>query len=160
MFAAATGLFGAALVPLAAPGLDRLAGWVWRSAPRSHLGLALCFAAAALTAGASAGGAAVLAALAAAPITPGDLAPLAAFGAVLFGAALVAGAAVPWRAERATEQLASYAAFAAVAVLLAGGLARMAPLVGARSGAAAAALAAATAFGCVLASAAISGRRA
>jgi len=160
VFAAATGLFGAALVPLAAPGLDRLAGWVWRSAPRSQLALALCHAAAALTAAAAVGGAAMLAALAAAPIAPGDLAPLAAFGAVLFGAALVAGAAVPWHAERAPEQLASYAAFAAVALLLSGGLARLAPLVGARSGAAAATLAAVTAFGCVLASAAISGRRA
>jgi hypothetical protein len=160
LFAAATGVFGAALVPLAAPGLDRLAGWVWRSAPRSQSGLALCHAAAALTAGAFVGSAAVLAALAASPIAPGNLAPLAPLGALLFGAALVAGAAVPWHAERATEQFASYAAFAAVAVLLSGGLARLAPIVGARSGAPAAALAAVTALGCVLASAAISGRRA
>jgi hypothetical protein len=139
--AAATGVLGAAVFPLAAAGIDARADWLWRAAPRSRAVLACLFEAAALLAAAVVALVAVLAALAAAPVAPGRVLPLAAFAAVAFAAALVAGAVVPWRPRRPAEQLGTYAAFVLLGSMLAAALARLAVVVDAESGARAAALA-------------------
>ena len=99
-------------------------------------------------------------ALALEPIAPVTLAPLAAAALVVLGAALLAGALVPWRSERLTEQLGAYAAFAAVLTAVWLALAHAAPLVHAEHGAGAAALAAATLLCCVGAATALSVRSA
>lgn len=132
-FAGATATLGAAVLPLAAAGLDREADWLWRAVPEraapravaSSLALVLlAFALAAL---------AVFPVALFAPVPAVEHAKLAVAGALTFAAALVAGTLVPWRGDRLPDQLASYAAFALVGIalwLVVSTAARNAPFVG------------------------------
>jgi hypothetical protein len=158
--AAATGILGAAVLPLAVAGLDRRAEWLLRSAPRTRRSLALASAAAGLVAGGVVAIGACAAAVSATQAIPARALALAPLACVLFGAALLAGAIVPWRASRAFEQLGSFAAFAVLATALSFALARIAPAVRADSGAGAAVLAWSALAACVLAAAEVAGRAA
>lgn len=158
--AAATGVFGAVVLPLASLGLDRRAGWLLRSAPRTRRSLALVSAAAGLVAGTVVAVGACAAAAAATQTLPGRAFALAPLACMLFAAALLSGAIVPWRASRAFEQLGSFAAFAVIAAALSFALARVAPVVHADSGVGAAVLGSTTLAAGVLAAAEIAGRAA
>ena len=158
LLAGSTALLGAAVVPLAATGLDRPGAWLWRASPASRARVAARNEAAALVAGACVAAAGFGVALALEPVPPVTLAPLAAAALVVLGAALLAGALVPWRSERLAEQLGAYAAFAAVLTALWLALAHAAPLVRAEHGARAGALAAVTLVCCVGAATALSVR--
>jgi len=160
LLAGSSALLGAAVVPLAAPGLDLRAQWFWRSSPSSPGRVAGRNAAAALACGASVAALGAGLAVAVDPVPPRTAAPLAVAGLLVLGAALLAGALVPWRSERQVEQLGAYAAFAAVLTGVWIALARLAPLVGAEHGPRAAMLAAAGFACCVAASVALSARRA
>ena len=160
LLAGSSALLGAAVVPLAAPGLDLRAQWLWRSSPSSPASIAGTGAAAALVCGASVAALGTGVALAADPVPPAKTAPLGIAGLLVLGAALLAGSLVPWRSERPVEQLGAYAAFAAVLTGVWIALARLAPFVGAERGARAAGLAAAAFACCVAASIVHSARRA
>jgi hypothetical protein len=158
--AAATGILGAAVLPLASVGFHRRADWLLRSAPRTGRSLALASVAAGLSAGtfvALGACAAVAAATQAIPARAFAFAPLTC---MLFAAALLAGAIVPWRPARAFEQLGSFAAFAVIAAALSFALARIAPVVHADSGVGAAILGSTTLVVCVLAATELAGRAA
>jgi hypothetical protein len=156
--ASATGILGAAVLPLASVGLDRRADWLLRGAPRTRRSLALASAAAGLLAGTVVAVGACAAAAAATQAIPARGFALAPLTCMLFAAAVLAGAIVPWRASRALEQLGSFAAFAVVAAALSFALARIAPVVHADSGVGAAILGATTLAAGVLAAAEIAGR--
>jgi hypothetical protein len=158
-FAGATALLGAAVVPLAAPGLDRRADWLWRSTPTRRWMLALVHGSVALGLGILVAAVGVAGALAAAPADPAVLLPLAAGAAVVLGAALLGGSLVPWRADRLAEQLGAYAAFGVVVSTLFLVLAWSAPVVGAERGALAGILALATLGLCVGAATLVTARR-
>ena len=118
--ALATGIaaFGAAVVPLAALGLDRECEWFWRTCPRRRSAIGAAGAAAALAAGAAVVVAAVAPVLAAAPVPAAQAARLGPPVLLTLACGLVAGAAVPWRSDRLADQLASYGALV-VAITLA-----------------------------------------
>jgi hypothetical protein len=158
--AAATGILGAAVLPLAVAGLDRRAAWLLRSAPRTRRSLALGSAAAGLAAGTVVAVGACAAAASATQATPARMLALAPLACMLFGAALLAGAIVPWRESRAFEQVGSFAAFAVLAAAMSFALARIAPVVHADSGAGAVVLASFALATCVLAAAEVAGRAA
>src|SRR5207247_2101031 len=127
--------------------------------PASPLRVAGQNAAAALACGASVAALGVAFALAVDPAPPARAAPLAVAGLLVLGAAALAGALVPWRAERYLEQLGAYAAFAGVLAGAWVALARLAPHVDAERGPRAVLLAT-TAFACCVAAAiALSARR-
>ena len=132
-FAGATATLGAAVLPLAAAGLDREGEWFWRAVPVAPgpravaASLALVLLAFALVA------LAVFPVALFAPVQAVEYAKLAVAAALTFASALVAGTLVPWRGDRLPEQVASYAAFALVAIalwLVVSTAARNAPLVG------------------------------
>jgi hypothetical protein len=156
--AAATGILGAAVLPLAAAGLERRAEWLLRSAPRTRRSLALASAAAALLAATVVAVGACAAAASATQAIPARAFALVPLGCMLFGAALLAGAIVPWRECRAFEQLGSFAAFAVLATAISFALARIAAVVHADSGAGAVVLASSALAACVLAAAEVAGR--
>jgi len=158
--AAATGILGAAVLPLAAAGLDRRADWLLGSVPRTRRSLALASVAAGLVAGIVVAVGACAAAAASTQATPERAFVLAPLACMLFAAAILAGAIVPWRASRAFEQLGSFGAFAVVAASLSFALARVAPVVHADSRVGSAVLGAATLAAGVLAAAEIAGRAA
>jgi len=162
LLAGSSALLGAAVVPLAAAGLDLRAQWLWRSSPSSPAVIAGTSAAAALVCGGSVAAVGIAVAMAADPVPPADAAPLAVAlaGLLVLGAALLAGALVPWRSERPVEQLGAYGAFAAVLTGAWIALSRLAPFVGAERGSRAAGLAAAACVCCVAASIVHSARRA
>ena len=160
MFAGATSLLGAAVVPLAAPALDRRAEWLWRTTPPPRTTLALLHALIALALGLVVAAIGVAAALVAAPVDPTLALPLAVGAVVVLGAALLAGSLVPWGSDRLAEQLGAYAAFGVVLSVLWFGLARGSRLVGAEHGARAGGLAF-VALGCCIAfGVTVTGRRA
>lgn len=158
-FAGATALLGAAVVPLAAPGIDRRAEWLWRSAPRRRSQLAVLHGGVGLTLGLAVAVIGIAASFAAAPVSPSVALPLGVAAVVVLGAALLAGSLVPWRSDRLTDQLGAYAAFGAVLSALWFALAHGAPLVGAEHGARAGALALAALACCFGAAVAITGSR-
>jgi hypothetical protein len=158
--AAATGILGAAVLPLAAAGLDRRADWLLGSVPRTRRSLALASVATGLVAGIVVAVGACAAAAVGTQAIPARAFALVPLACMLFAAAILAGAIVPWRASRAFEQLGSFGAFAVVAAALSFALARVAPVVHADSGVGSAVLGAATLVAGVLASAAIAGRAA
>jgi len=158
-FGAFGAVLGAAIVPLAAPGADRAAEWLWRAAPASRRSLAFVFGGVALALGAAVALAGALGALAAAPAPPARLLPLAAVLALVLATGLLAGAVVPWRSDRLGEQLGAYAAFGVVAAVVWASLARLAPLLHAEHGLRAVALVACASLACVAASAGVQGRR-
>lgn len=159
VFGGATSVFGAAVVPLAAPGLDHDADWLWRAAPAERHGLALLHGAVALGLGFALATVGIALVFAAAPARVGLVPPLAAGAAVVLGAALLGGSLVPWRADRIAEQLASYAAFAVVLTVLWLALARSALLLRAEHGASAGALTAAALVSCLGAATLVTARR-
>lgn len=110
VLAAGTASLGAALWPLAQAGLAREGRWLVGSTPVHAASAALsgALAAAALAIAATLAAAAPFAAAA-----PATLPKLLTLGLVVALAALAAGAAVPWRGERLSDQLASLAALAA-----------------------------------------------
>ncbi len=159
-FGGATALLGAAVVPLAGPGLDRRADWLWRTTPGRPGALALLHGAVALVLGFAAALLGIACALAAAPARPTVALPLVAAAAVVLGAALLGGSLVPWRPDRLAEQLGAYAAFGVVLCAVWFALARSAPLVAAESGARAGALAAAALALSLVAATLVTARRA
>jgi hypothetical protein len=159
-FGGATALLGAAVVPLAAPGIDRRAEWLWRSAPVSRGEVAFVHGVVSLGLGALVAAAGVAGSLAVAPVPPTVASPLAAAAAVVLGAALLAGSIVPWRSDRLAEQFGAYAAFGVVLSVLWFALARAAVPLGADHGARAAALAAAALLSCFGAAVTVTWRRA
>jgi hypothetical protein len=140
-FAGATALLGAAVVPLAAPGIDRSTEWLWRSVPRRRPQLAAVHGVVAVALGLCVATTGVAASIAVAPVSPTAVLPLAVGAAVVLGAALLAGSVVPWRSDRLADQLGAYAAFGLVLSGLWFALARSASLVGAEHGPRAGALA-------------------
>jgi hypothetical protein len=154
-----TALLGAAVVPLAAPGLDRRADWLWRSSPRGGVGLAALSGGVAVTLGFVVAVLGAAGALAAAPVSPPAALALAAGAVVTLGAGFLAGSLVPWSSDRLADQLAAYAAFAVVLSVLWFALARTAPLVGAAHGLRAGALAVAALACCFGAAVAVTGSR-
>jgi hypothetical protein len=159
-FGGATALLGAAVVPLAAPGLDRRAEWLWRSAPTQRSTLALLHGSVALCLGIGVAAVGIGGALAAAPAHPAVVLPVAAGAAVVLGAAQLGGSLVPWRPDRLAEQLGAYAAFGVVLSMLFLVLAWSAPLVGADHGARAGMLALAALGFCVGSATLVTARRA
>lgn len=133
LLASISAIVGAAMIPLAAAGLDARADWLWRAAPTRLSWLYARFAVASLFAGGVVASVAVASAWIFAPADPRQLGPLAAATAVVFGGALLAGAVGP-RSERTGLPLASLAAFAAVAVFWAVALGRLASAIGAETG--------------------------
>jgi hypothetical protein len=160
LFAGATALLGAAVVPLAAPGIDRRTDWLWRSVPRPRLELAARHGVVALTLGLGVAAVGVIGSLALAPVAPTVVLPLAAGAAVVLGASLLAGSLVPWRSDRVADQLGAYAAFGAVLSILWCALARTALLVGAEHGVRAGVLALGALACCFGAAVALTGSRA
>jgi hypothetical protein len=160
LLAGSSALLGAAVVPLAAPGLDLRARWLFCSAPASRVAVAARNASAALVAGASVSTVGLGLALAVEPDSPRVLAPLGAGALLVLGSASLAGALVPWRSERLIEQLGAYAAFAVLLVAGWAALARFAAVAGAERGVAAFGLVAAAFACCVVGSVAICARRA
>jgi hypothetical protein len=148
LFGGVTAVLGAAVFPLAAPGLDRRANWLWRSVPVRPATLALVHGAVALALAFVLAAAGVTLTFAAAPTRPAVVLPLGAATSVLLGSALLGGSLVPWRAERLGDQLGSYAAFGVVAAAVAFVLARIAPVIGAEHGLRAGGLAAAALCAC------------
>jgi hypothetical protein len=159
LFGGSTALLGAAVVPLAAPGLDRRAEWLWRSTPVPRAELALLYGIIALVLGLVAAAVGVAGPLVVAPVTPAFVLPLAVGAVVLLGAGLLAGSLVPWRSDRLAEQLGAYAAFGVVLSSLLFALARSAPLLAAEHGARAGVLASVALAGCVGAAVAVTGSR-
>lgn len=141
LFGGATAVLAAAVVPLAASGIDRECAWLWRTAPWPQELVSLFAHGAALALGACAAAVGVALCWAVAPGPVDRIAALAPAAAVVLGAALLAGSLIPWRANRPLEQLASFAAFAALLTALSIALARIAPIVGAEEGKRAVALA-------------------
>jgi hypothetical protein len=160
LFGGSTALLGAAVVPVAAPGLDRRGEWLWRSAPWPRSALALLHGLVALTLAATVAATGAGLSLAVAPVAVPFVLPLAVAMPVVLGAALLAGAVVPWRSDRLAEQLGAYAAFGVLLSLLGFALARAAPVIGAEHGPRAAALASAALACCVGAAVSLIGRRA
>lgn len=115
LFSGSLAVLGAAAVPLAAAGLDAEAEWLWRAAPVRRQALAAAATLAALASGVGVAAAATVPVVAWARPSAGALLQLLAVALFCFGAAALAGALVPWRADRPAEQLASLTAFAAVA---------------------------------------------
>jgi hypothetical protein len=120
-----TAVFGAAIVPLAAHGLDREAEWLWRAAPQPRAAVAVAGAVAALVLGTL---------VLAAAIVPVGLvlgAPLVSYlqvgaaAVVAFAAALACGSAVPWRSDRIVDQLGGFGALAVLTPALWVALARI-----------------------------------
>lgn len=115
VFSGGLAALGAVAVPLAAAGIDAEAEWLWRAAPGRREALGAAATVAALACGLGVAGAGV------APVVtwgrPGawPLLQILAVAVFCLGAAALAGAIVPWRPDRPAEQLASLAAFAAVA---------------------------------------------
>ena len=159
LFGGSTALLGAAVVPLAAPGIDRRAEWLWRSAPSGRAALALIHGIVAIVLGALVAAIGIVLTLAVAPVRPAVALPLAVGAVVVLGAALLAGSVIPWRSDRLAEQLGGYAAFGVVLTVLWFALARTAALLGAEHGARAGVLACAALAGCVGAATAVTGRR-
>ena len=157
--AGSTALLGAAVVPLAAPGIDRCTGWLWNSAPRRGVQLAALHGSVALALGLAVAGLGVGGSLAVAPVSPVIALPLVVGAAVMLGAALLAGSLVPWRSDRLADQLGAYAAFGVVFSTLWFVLARAASLVGAEHGARAGALALAALACCFGAAVRVTGSR-
>jgi hypothetical protein len=130
VFCVAVTLTATALYPPAALGLARGARWLLASAPRRR---ASVLSAAAAGGVASATALLFAAALLAAPLGVPDAAiyfELEGASAFVLGCAALAGAAVPWHADRILHQLASYAAVIAVVVaawLVLGRLEHVAP---------------------------------
>jgi hypothetical protein len=115
LLAGITAIVGAAMIPLAAAGLDARADWVWRLAPVRPSWLFARFALASLLAAGAVTAAGVAVTWTIAPIGPRLLASAAAAAAVVFGGALLAGALVPPRKRAGDAPLAALALFAAVA---------------------------------------------
>jgi hypothetical protein len=155
--AAATGILGAAVLPLAVTGLDRRAEWLLRSAPRARRSLALRSGLAGVIAGAAVAVTGVGASASVAQALPSRALALVPLACMVFGAGLLAGAIVPWHLGRAVEQLGSFAALAVLAGGLSFGLARLAPFVHAESGFGAAVLGASALAACGLAAAELAG---
>lgn len=115
-FAVGLSITAAALLPAAAFGLGRDAGWLFDAAPRPSRVLAVAVA----LGGVGASLAVVAAAaLFTAPFARGDPSTyfeLEGAAAFVLGCAAFGGAAVPWRADRLLQQLASYGSVIAVVV--------------------------------------------
>ncbi|MHB8641983.1 MAG: hypothetical protein ACYDA3_03730 [Gaiellaceae bacterium] len=159
LFGGFIAVVGAAVLPLAAPGLDRGAEWLWRTTPASRCVLALAFGAAAFALGTVVALVGAAGAFATGPVPVSRVVPLVAVLALVLASALLAGALVPWRAERLGEQLGAYAAFGICAGALWFALAHVAQLLGAEHGLRAAVLVAASASTCAAASALVQGVR-
>jgi hypothetical protein len=155
-----TVLLGAAVVPLAAPGVDLRTRWLWRSAPRRAVELTALHGGVALALGFVVAAIGVAGSLAVAPVAPAVALPLAVGAVVVLGAAFLAGSLVPWQSDRLADQLAGYAAFGVVLSALWFALARGASLVGAEHGVQAGALALAALAGCFGAAVLVTGSRA
>lgn len=158
--AGATALLGAAVVPLAAAGIDRRTEWLWRAVPRRGLELAALHGVVALALGFVVAAIGVVGSIAVAPVSPTVALPLAVGAVVILGAAFLAGSLVPWRSDRLADQLGAYAAFGVVLSALWFALARSAALVGAENGARAGALALAAFACCFGAAVRVTGSRA
>lgn len=120
-------VFGAALVPLAAFGLDREAAWLRHSVPAPPGRAMVASSLAALGLALALVGAAVAPVGLAASVPFADWARLGAAAVFTCASALLAGALVPWRPDRLTEQLVSGAAFLSTATLLSLALATVVP---------------------------------
>ena len=140
VLAAGTASLGAALLPLAEPGLARPARWLVGTAPVSRDGAA---AVGGSTAAMLAVAATLVVTLPFAVAVPAELPKLALLALVTACAGLAAGAAVPWRGERLADQIASFAAFAGAltAISVLGGAAGRAAALGLPDAIAAAGLA-------------------
>jgi len=136
-------VLGAAVVPLAAAGVDREAEWLWRVSPPPRAATAAAGSLAAIAA------ALLLVAAGVGPAAAWSRAPaqallqVAGLAAFLLAAASVAGALVPWRSDRPAEELGSFAALVAVAAVLWYALGHAVEALGGGTGVSAAALAAA-----------------
>lgn len=148
-----TAIVGAAMVPLAAPGLDNRAAWLWRSAPVSATSLFLRASFAALAAATLVAALGVAVAWAIAPTGPQIVGSAAAAAAVVFGCALLTGTLA-----RSGEQLFALAVFAAVTAIWSFGLGHLASAIGAERGLAAALVAAASLAATVAAAAVLDAR--
>jgi hypothetical protein len=117
-FAAGLALTAVAVLPSVALGLVREQSWLLRSAPRGRADSAAAAAAAGMCAGAAL---VVAVALIAAPVARGDLSTalqLESATAFVLGCGAIAGALVPWRADRVLQQLAAYGALLGVVLVL------------------------------------------
>jgi hypothetical protein len=150
-------VLGAAVVPLAAVGVDREAEWLWRAAPVPRQATAAVACVAALAT------ALLLVAVGVGPAAAWSRAPAQALlqvvgiAAFVLAAASVAGALVPWRSDRPAEELGSFAALIAVAAVLWYGLGHAVEALGGGTGISAAVLAAAL-CGAVALTAGVAGR--
>jgi hypothetical protein len=153
--ASLTSVVGAAMIPLATPGIDRRAAWLWRSVPARAGSLFLrgCIAALAWATLVAAVGIALASVVAPAP--PSVLASAAAAAAVVFGCALMTG--TPARGGTGGE-LMLLSAFAAVTAMWSFALGHIASAVGAERGAAAILLAAVSLAATVAAAAVLDAR--
>jgi hypothetical protein len=115
LFAGGLAALGAAAVPLAAAGIDAEAEWLWRAAPIRRGVLAAAAMPAAQICGLAAAAAAVAPVVAWGRPAGRPVVEVLAVAVFCAAAATLAGALVPWRVDRPAEQLASLAAFAAVA---------------------------------------------
>lgn len=117
-FAAALTLTAVAVLPSVALGLQGEQSWLVRSAPQGG-----ARSAAAACAGGMLAGAALLAAVATitAPVAhggPGALLQVESAAAFVLGSGAIAGALVPWRADRVLQQLAAFGALFGVVLVL------------------------------------------
>jgi hypothetical protein len=115
-FAVGLSITAAALLPAAAFGLGRDARWLFDAAPRPTPVLAGAVALAGVGAALAVVAAAALSTV---PFARGDLSTyleLEGVAAFVLGCAAFGGAAVPWRADRLLQQLASYGSLIAVVV--------------------------------------------
>jgi hypothetical protein len=122
-----TALLGAILAPLVVGGVLIEGRWLWAAAACSRRAIGVS----ALAVGIAAAAVPVLlvAALAGATVgaPPAPLAAVAGLTVVAAAAALVAGSLVPWRGEGAGDQVTTFAAFVAVAVVASLAVALVAP---------------------------------
>jgi hypothetical protein len=117
-FAAALALTAVAVLPSVALGLHRQQCWLMRSAPQGR-----ARSAAAACAGGMLGGAALVVAVATmiAPVArgdPGAVLQIESAAAFVLGCGAIAGALVPWRADRVLQQLAAFGALFGVVLVL------------------------------------------
>jgi hypothetical protein len=117
-FVAGLGLTAVAVLPSVALGLLHEQSWLVASAPSGRRGSAAAAGAAGMLAGAV-----LLVALCvlSAPVArgdPGTLLQLESAAAFVLGCGAIAGALVPWRADRVLQQLAAYGALLAVVLVL------------------------------------------
>jgi hypothetical protein len=117
LLGATTALLGTVLAPLVVGGVLLEGRWLWAAGACTRRSTALAAVAVGLTAAAVP--VLLVAAVAATTVSapPGALGAVAGLTAVAAAAALVAGSLVPWRGDGAGDQVTTFAAFVAVAVL-------------------------------------------